>query len=387
MDTLPVELAMEVATGHLPMEDDPKVPMMRISLQRISGEEETFEVPQDATVQVLRDAIEKSVTIDVGRCAYRLIHNSVSLMDQHAKLKELGVEDLSTLILMKERSRDYSRIHDLQEIKSKSSYPNGLTFHQGSLIVAHYFGELEVYDSNLKLVHTHRIPAGGQPGQICMAGDCLVAACRGNGVIVMGPAEEERMAIMADAVDAPSPAPLSFSLKLRIPCAPQGVAVSGDNVFVTSSDGYLSTFRLSDGEPLDHRKGGSNWDLQSPQGLCTIEDQLLAIADRGADRVVIVDIETMKCVGQLPEKEPKPYMQLKSPNDVAVDAAGNLLVMDTLNERVAVFRQDGSFVASAMEGLFKAFRNTFSYLACNHETGVIAISNNDMHKLAIVTPS
>ena len=24
MDTLPVELAMEVATGHLPMEDDPK---------------------------------------------------------------------------------------------------------------------------------------------------------------------------------------------------------------------------------------------------------------------------------------------------------------------------------------------------------------------------
>ena len=74
--------------------------------------------------------------------------------------------------------------------------------------------------------------------------------------------------------------------------------------------------------------------------------------------------------------------------------------------------QDGSFVASAMEGLFKvrveevtvtigwlrfsfesqfatgvpskdfcqAFGNTFSYLACNHETGVIAISNNDMHK-------
>ena len=42
------------------------------------------------------------------------------------------------------------------------------------------------------------------------------------------------------------------------------------------------------------------------------------------DRVVIVDIETMKCVGHLPEKEPKPYMQLKSPNDVAVDAAGKM---------------------------------------------------------------
>ena len=36
------------------------------------------------------------------RCAYRLIHNSVSLMDRHAKLKELGVEDLSNLVLMKD---------------------------------------------------------------------------------------------------------------------------------------------------------------------------------------------------------------------------------------------------------------------------------------------
>ncbi len=33
-----------------------------------------------------------------------------------------------------------------------------------------------------------------------------------------------------------------------------------------------------------------------------------------------------------------------------------------------------------IERLCQAFGNTYSYLACNHETGVIAISNNDMHK-------
>ena len=63
---------------------------------------------------------------------------------------------------------------------------------------------------------------------------------------------------MADAADATSPAPLSFSLKLRfghprsifsdvrrgnllqlrIPCSPQGVAVSGDNAPRQGLDKY-----------------------------------------------------------------------------------------------------------------------------------------------------
>ena len=32
---------------------------------------------------------------------------------------------------------------------------------------------------------------------------------------------------------------------------------------------------------LDH--SGSEWDLMNPQGLCVIEDKLLAVADRGAE--------------------------------------------------------------------------------------------------------
>lgn len=39
-----------------------------------------------------------------------------------------------------------------------------------SYIVWKFGSALKVYDSNLKLVHTQRIHAGGQPGQICMAG-------------------------------------------------------------------------------------------------------------------------------------------------------------------------------------------------------------------------
>ncbi|CAK9116288.1 unnamed protein product [Durusdinium trenchii] len=77
--------------------------------------------------------------------------------------------------------------------------------------------------------------------------------------------------------------------------------------------------------------------------------------------------------------------KLGMPNDVVADAAGNLLVMDTRNERVAVFRQDGTFIASIMEGFFKDKGNTFSYLACNVETGVVALSNNDMHELALLS--
>ena len=32
---------------------------------------------------------------------------------------------------------------------------------------------------------------------------------------------------------------------------------------------------------VDH--SGSEWDLMNPQGLCVIEDKLLAVADRGAE--------------------------------------------------------------------------------------------------------
>lgn len=403
--------AAEYVAGFLSETPATEERKLRISVQRMSGEEEILEVPEDATVQVLREAIERSSSINFGRSAYRMIHNSVCLNNPDAKLRDLEIKDLSTVTIMKERSRDYTRVEDAKVMKCRQ-YPNGLAFAQGRLLVAHYFGELEVYDSDFKLLSTSKLPSRGSPGQICIAGDgCLVIAHRDNCVAVLEPKQEdENDASVGQAEGAVQRQP-GFSLKSTIECSPQGVAVSGDLIFVTTRDGYLSTFRLSDGQRVDHRKGGSEWDLMNPQGLCVIEDKLLAVADRGADRVLLLEIEGMKCVGQLPPEEvwpgpgtrasrlrkralePKmpempemPEMLLKCPNDVALDAAGNLLVMDIKNERVAVFRQDGSFVASVMKGTFKAFGSTFSYVVCNHETGAIAISNNDKHEIAIVTP-
>lgn len=409
LDMLPPGLA--AASGYvagflseLPETEERK---LRISVQRMSGEEDILEVPEDATVQVLREAIERSTSMNFGRSAYRLIHSSVCLNNPHAKLQDLEIKDLSIVTIMKERSRDYTRVEDAKVMKCQQ-YPNGLVFYQGRLLVAHYFGELQVYDSDFNLLHTSKLPSTGSPAQICIAGDgCLVIAHRDSCVAVLEPKKDgESDESMEDAEGALQWQP-NFSLKSTIKCAPQGVAVSGDLVFVTTRSGYLSTFRLSDGQRVDHRKGGSEWDLLNPQGLCVIEDKVLAVADRGADRVLILEIESMKCIGQLPPYEvwpgpgtraarlkkralepemPETEMLLKYPNDVALDAAGNLLVMDTKNERVAVFRQDGSFVASVMKGTFKAYGSTFSYVACNHETGAIAISNNDKHEIAIVTP-
>eukprot|EP00913_Durusdinium_trenchii_P034551 g32323.t1 len=104
------------------------------------------------------------------------------------------------------------------------------------------------------------------------------------------------------------------------------------------------------------------------------------------DRVLLLSLDEMELLRELPmEGSASGVTKLGMPNDVVADAAGNLLVMDTRNERVAVFRQDGTFIASIMEGFFKDKGNTFSYLACNVETGVVALSNNDMHELALLS--
>merc|ERR1712137_1416662 len=115
-----------------------------------------------------------------------------------------------------------------------------------------------------------------------------------------------------------------------------------------------------------------------PCGMEIIDDRLLAIADRRNNKVQLLNLDGSH-VADIGAGH------LKQPNDVAVDPDGNLLVMDTLSERIAVFREDGTFVASVMPGWFKNHGNTFSYLAYNHVTGPIAVSNNDEHCIAVMS--
>ncbi|CAJ1421591.1 unnamed protein product [Effrenium voratum] len=347
--------------------------LIPIYVHLISGEEMEVKVNEEASVKDLRDAIEG--VMHVGLFAYRLVHGSTCLQQPSAKLRDLGIGEKATVTMMKERSRDYTKITGAQVMKTNNNFPNGLAYDaKGQLLVATFFGPLEVYSPQLEL-DDRRINVGANsPSQICVAGGELLVALRSGGINVL---DGE-----------------TYALKRRITwgrCKPSGIAICGEEMFVSDSrSGYLHRLTLS-GEHISQRKGGSQWHLVAPSGMCVVEDKLLAVADRGADRVLLLDVETMEIRGQLPQDEAwhakTAPMALRMPNDVIVDSAGNLLVMDTCHERVAVFRQDGTFVASVLEGFFKDTGNTFSYLACNHESGAVAISNNDKHEIAILTPS
>lgn len=111
-----------------------------------------------------------------------------------------------------------------------------------------------------------------------------------------------------------------------------GLALRGGIVYLSYGG------RLSDGEKrgcvvaLDFETGEVVQTFRGfakPTGLCVANDQLL-VSDRGANEVRIMTLEgeDVHTIGQ---------GQLKYPNDVAVDSCGNILVMDTGNERVAVF--------------------------------------------------
>lgn len=161
-----------------------------------------------------------------------------------------------------------------------------------------------------------------------------------------------------------------------------GVAAFGDRLFV--ADGYdraVHMFGFADGSALGKLASSTTGhEFVMPAGIALLDDRLLAVADRGADIVHLLSLDTLEVVRQIGAG------RLKEPNDVVVDTGGNLLVMDTGNERIAVFKEDGSFVCGVMSGFFKDHGNTFSYLACDHDTGRIVVSNNDEHKVVVLAP-
>merc|ERR1712217_393680 len=96
--------------------------------------------------------------------------------------------------------------------------------------------------------------------------------------------------------------------------------------------------------------------------------------------------ETLDFLSVVPPGNCPKSSSLKLPTDVKFDSGGNLLVMDTGNERIAIFREDGSIVASVLEGWFKFCGGTFCNLCYNHITGAIAASNDDAHCVTLMSP-
>lgn len=78
------------------------------------------------------------------------------------------------------------------------------------------------------------------------------------------------------------------------------------------------------------------------------DGRYLYVADLGNDVVKVLDAQSLRTLGAIGKNE------LAAPHDVAFDAAGRLLVADTGNDRIAIYRVDGvkgSYVGELREGL------------------------------------
>mmetsp|Transcript_40654 Transcript_40654/g.130882 ORF Transcript_40654/g.130882 Transcript_40654/m.130882 type:complete len:360 (-) Transcript_40654:246-1325(-) len=336
----------------------------------LSGACTSLSIGSTATVEELRT--ESESCIDTGGLTYRLLMGGVMLDPPTVGLQDFDVVNGSAITLVKLRAWDYTKICNFEQTIRCLQYPNGVLVNEtGHFFVCHYFGELSVYGSDCKMIRQAQLPCSC-PSRMAWtpSGELLVAF---------------RDRVSNGKVGLFCPESLALSRWLVSGVGGHGLAVCGDRVFVSDSEpglGRIHAVRLSDGELLATLGGtDSLCSFQRPGGLAVIEDRLLAVADRGGNCVRLISLDTLCEVSQIPNLE-----CVVQPNDVAVDSAGHLLIMDTGNERIAVFREDGSFVAGVMPGFFKNHGNTSSYLDCNLQTGQIAVSNNDRHKISVLAP-
>jgi DNA-binding beta-propeller fold protein YncE len=347
--------------------------MITVAISKMDGSQTELQVSSSATVRELKDLInshrsEAEVVFD-----FNLVTDAGDVLkDLNARLAEAGVQDGTVLMFVSKRTRDYTKISEFDRVFQCKAYPNGVLINKrGELLSCHYSGALQVYDSNFTLSSEHQLPENN-PGQMAFAdtGDLLIGFYRQIGVF-----DGE-----------------TFQFKRWIGNDLQyirGLAVSSNYVFASDTrSNLIHKYSLEDGKLLDSfGKCGGACSFRHPCGLRVLDDRLLVVADRKNNRVQLLDLDGSH-VADIGANEDgaKAEAVLCEPNDVAVDPDGNLLVMDTVNERIAVFREDGSLIASVMPGFFKDHRNTYSYVSCNHVTGAIVTSNNDEHSIAILSP-
>jgi DNA-binding beta-propeller fold protein YncE len=315
------------------------------------------QLPRSATVLELR--LQLDTQCSMGELAYSLMSGGM-LLAPDQKLGDCGIEKEGTILLVRQRVRDYTKVKAFALTIQSGQYPNGVHISPvGEIYTCHYYGHMTVHDSQGALLregdlHSH------SPSQVTSTGTGeLLVAFRG--------------AAHVGVFDSASCHKLRDIGVGRLRSA-NGVAVSGDKVFVSDAK-EVKLFSLTGGDTLGVLAG-----FQLASGLAVVDDRLLAVADRRQNVIKIFDIDRMELVREIGKEH------LTMPNDVAVDSGGNLLVMDTGNERLAVFQEDGTFVTSFMQGFFKNYGNTFSYIACDQATGAIAVSNNDRHHVALTGP-
>ena len=123
-----------------------------------------------------------------------------------------------------------------------------------------------------------------------------------------------------------------------------GVAVhTNGEVFASSHDGFVQVFS-EDGTAVRRigSKGNGNGQFGCPWGLLLVGDRLY-VSDDDLNRVQYFSATTGQYIGQFGSKG-NGNGQFFSPRGMSTDGKGNILVADYSNDRVQVFKEDGTFV-------------------------------------------
>jgi len=334
---------------------------------KLDGTEISVQACLQGDARSLKASVEHACG-GLGVLAFTLMRENgmpIDDADTTATLSDLDMQDGDRLLMSVHSTRDYTKINNFEKTIKCKAYPNGvLITEHGELISCHYSGDIQVYDAEFKLVRETREPGCLNASQMAIDknGDLLVAFSRCVGVFDL----------------------CSLELKHKFPIHAsycRGLATAGNLVFVSDFRGQcIYVHSLTDGREIRCLGKGVNGLHMKPCGLEVMGDQFLAVCDRGNNKIQVIDFHgSGKHVADIGTG------LLNMPNDIAVDPDGNLLVMDTGGEAVIVFREDGTMLAHVMPGWFKNHGNTFSYLAYNHATGAIAVSNNDEHCIAVLS--
>jgi DNA-binding beta-propeller fold protein YncE len=176
--------------------------------------------------------------------------------------------------------------------------------------------------------------------------------------------------------------------------SPTGVTCSNSYLFVAdTSNNVIHKWDLKTRKYLTSI-GGEEFGFNSPQGLTIVNDKYLFVADRGNDRVVKLNLDgsSMEIFGDIEHdqwQEGSAKRGFGEPNDVTADPDGNVLIYDTNNKRVVVCNEQGGFIHSILPGFFRdGGQGCTSYgrIACCHETGRVAMVDDDHHKIYIIRP-
>ena len=124
-----------------------------------------------------------------------------------------------------------------------------------------------------------------------------------------------------------------------------GVAVhTNGEVFASNDNGGFVQVFSEDGTPVRRigSKGNGNGEFQCPVGLLLVGDRLY-VSDYSLHRVQYFSATTGQYIGQF-GCNGKENGQFSNPRGMSTDGKGNILVADYSNNRVQVFKEDGTFV-------------------------------------------